>query len=181
MPLHKGLPPLHFDRLSCTACHSGPKLEGQAELIQTSLANALGLPSHEAGDIPPGIKTPVMVRDDGMLYPNRTVWPAFWGQMNGDKITPLNPDAVYDATRKTFRVRRGSSLADAVKDVKLSSTDKKELLGEERAKVKDDELTEEEKAKLDALIAEKARENWQEKLVGALTAVSYTHLTLPTN
>lgn len=170
-PLHKGLPPLHFDRLACTACHSGPKLEGQAELLQTSMAHALGLPTHESGDIPPGIKAPVMVRDGGMLYPHRAVWPAFWGQMTENEITPLNPDAVYDATRKTFRVRRGSSLTDAVMDVKLSSSDKKELLGEERAKVKDDELTEEEKAKLDELIATKARENWQEKLVGGLNAV----------
>lgn len=170
-PLHKGLPPLHFDRLSCTACHSGPKLDGQAELLQTSLAHALGLPTHEAGEIPPGIKAPVMARDEGMLYPHRAVWPAFWGQMSGDAITPLNPDAVYDATRKTFRVRRGSSLADAVADVKLSSTDKKELLGEERAKVKEDELNEGEIAKLAELTAAKARENWQEKLIGGLNAV----------
>lgn len=170
-PMHKGLPPLHFDRLSCTACHSGSELEGQAELLQTSLAHALGLPSHESGEIPPGIKAPVMVREGGKLYPHRAVWPAFWGQMAGDEITPLNPDAVYDATRKTFRVRRGSSLADAVLDVKLSSSDKKEVLGEDRAKVKDEELTEEEKAKLDELIATKARENWQEKLVGGLNAI----------
>ena len=170
-PLHKGLPPLHFDRLSCTACHSGPILEGQAELLQTSLAHALGLPSHEAGHIPPGIKAPVMARDGDMLYPHRAVWPAFWGQMSGEEITPLNPDAVYDATRRTFRVRRGSSLADAVKDVKLSSSDKKELLGEERAKTKEDELTEEETAKLEELIATKASENWQEKLIGGLNAV----------
>ena len=90
-PLHKGLPPLHFDRLSCTACHSGPKLEGQAELLQTSLAHALGLPSHEAGHLPPGIKAPVMARDGGMLYPHRAVWPAFWGQMSGEEIKPPQP------------------------------------------------------------------------------------------
>ena len=170
-PLHKGLPPLHFERLSCTACHSGPKPEGEAELIQTSLANSLGLPSHHAGEVPPGIKAPVMLHDGETLYPHRVVWPAFWGQMVGDEITPLNPDAVYDATRRTFRVRRGSSLADAINTVKLSSADKKEALGEERAKAKEEELTEEEKAKLDELIATRARENWQEKLVGGLNAV----------
>jgi hypothetical protein len=43
-----------------------------------------------------------------------------------------------------------------VQDVKLSSTDKKELLGEERAKVKEEELTEEEKAKLAELIADQS-------------------------
>ncbi len=169
--IHKGLPLMHFDRLSCTACHSGPKVEGEAELVQTSLANALGLPTHASGDVPPGIKAPVMVRDQGKLYPHRAVWPSFWGQIQGEKITPLNPDAVYEATRKTFRVRRGSSLAEAVKDVKLSSDDKKTALGEERAKVKEDELTEEEKAKLNELITSRAGENWQKMLVAGLKDV----------
>ena len=170
-PLHKGLPPLHFDRLSCTACHSGPELEGRAELVQTSLAHSLGLPAHVSGEIPPGIKAPVMLRDRGMLYPHRAVWPAFWGQISGDKITPLNPDAVYDATRRTFRVRRGSNLGEAVKDVKLSSDDKKAALGEERAKVKEEELTDEERARLDELIAARTRESWQEKLIAGLKDV----------
>ncbi|NLS91317.1 MAG: hypothetical protein GXX96_03920 [Planctomycetaceae bacterium] len=170
-PLHKGLVPLHFERLSCTACHSGRKLEGEAELIQTSLANGLGLPAHHVGDVPPGIKAPVLVRDQGMLYPHRAVWPAFWGQMSGETITPLNPEAVYEATRRTFRVKRGSNLSETIMDVKLNASDKQEALGEERAKVKEEELTEEEKAKLEELTATRARENWQQTLVGGLTAV----------
>ncbi|MHB8897573.1 MAG: cytochrome c3 family protein, partial [Thermoguttaceae bacterium] len=170
-PLHKGLPPLHFKQLSCTACHSGPKLEGQAELLQTSLAHSLGLPAHVSGKLPPGIVAPVMMRDQGMLYPYRAVWPAFWGQIVGDKISPLNPDAVYEATRKTLRVRRGSSLAAAIRDVKLSSDDKKAALGEDRSKVKDEELTAEEKAKLDELIATRGAENWKQMLAAGLKDV----------
>ncbi len=170
-PLHKGLPPLHFDRLSCTACHSGPEIGAEARLVQTSLANSLGLPAHLSGDVPPGIKAPVMLRDQGMLYPHRAVWPAFWGQMSGEQITPLNPDAVYEATRKTFRVRRGSSLAEAINDVKLSSDDKKKVLGDERAKAKEEDLTQEEKAALDALVATRARENWQKMLLAGLKDV----------
>lgn len=170
-PLHKGLVPLHFERLSCTACHSGRKLEGEAELIQTSLANGLGLPAHHRGEVPPGIKAPVMVRDQGMLYPHRAVWPAFWGQMSGETIAPLNPEAVYEVTRRTFRVKRGSNLAETIMDVKLSAGDKQAALGEERAKVKEEELSEEEKAKLEELTATRARENWQQTLVGGLTAV----------
>jgi len=85
--------------------------------------------------------------------------------MSEDAITPNNPDDVYDATRSALRVQRGSNLAEAIKGLtQLRADDKKEALGEERAKVKDEELTDEEKAKLEEL-------NWQAKLVGALTAV----------
>lgn len=167
-PLHKGLPPLHFEKLSCTACHSGPTIDERAELVQTSLAHSLGLPSHAAADNPPGIREPVMLRDDGKLYPHRIVWPAFWGQMRGEAITPLNPDDVYQATRKTLRVRRGSGFRESMLDVRLGSADKKEILGEERYKLKEEELTDEEKAKLDEVIQTRGRENWREKLVGAL-------------
>ena len=167
-PLHKGLPPLHFEKLSCTACHAGPPIDERAELVQTSLAHGLGLPSHGAADTPPGIKQPVMLRDSGKLYPHRIVWPAFWGEMRGETIRPLNPDDVYEATRKTLRVRRGSGFLKSMLDVRLGSADKKEILGEERYKLKEEELTDEEKAKLAEVIRARGRENWQEKLVGAL-------------
>jgi len=168
-PLHKGLPPIHFDKLSCTACHSGPRPDEQASLVQTALAHGLGLKMHDHGDTPPGIAAPVFKRDgaDGVLYPHRMMWPAFWGTMKDGKITPLNPEAVYDATRKTLRVR-DESFAEEVMDADLSSSDKKELLGEDRYRVKEDELTEDEKAKLADAMAERGRKNWQEKLAGAL-------------
>lgn len=169
-PLHKGLPPLHLEVLSCTACHSGPMLDGEAKPMETAMAHALGLPSHR-GEIPPGIKSPVMLRERDVLYPHRAVWPAFWGEMVGDTITPLNPEEVYDATRRTFRVRRGSSLAEVVEDVRLSPDERRELLGEERAAVDEQELTEEEKNKLDEALAERVRENWNEMLTEALTAL----------
>lgn len=169
-PLHKGLPPIHFDKLSCTACHSGPRPGEQAFVVQTALAHQLGLPSHDEGDPPPGIVTPIFKRggEGGVLYPHRMMWPAFWGTMKDGHITPLNPEAVYDATRKTLRVRRGS-FAEQVMDADLSSSDKKELLGEDRYKLEEDELTEDEKAKLADAMAERGRKNWQEKLAGALT------------
>ncbi len=168
-PLHRGLPPLHFHKLSCTACHSGPEVKEHTALVQTSMAHALGLPTHAAGPTPPGIATSVMLPDDqGVLYPHRIVWPAFWGQKAGDAITPLNPEKVYEATRKTLRVRRGSGFYDTMMEVRLSSSDKKEILGEERAGAKDEELTEAEKTKLAAEVDERGRKNWQEKLVAAL-------------
>jgi hypothetical protein len=168
-PQHKGLPPLHFEKLSCTACHAGPSIETQAKPVRTSLAHSLGLPTHPGAEVPPGIKQPVMLRDNGKLYPHRMVWPAFWGQKRGEAITPLNPDAVYEATRKTLRVRSSSDFRSTMLDVKLSSADKKEILGEERSKLKEEELTDEEKAKLAGAIEARGRQQWQEKLVAALT------------
>ncbi|MFV1964314.1 MAG: hypothetical protein ACC628_02740 [Pirellulaceae bacterium] len=169
-PLHKGLPPIHFEKLSCTACHSGPRPGEEALPLQTALAHGLGLPSHHYGpEIPPGVVAPVFTRDDRhVLYPHRMVWPAFWGSMKGDAITPLNPETAYGALRRTFRVRRGSTFTETLKDVRLSSEDKKSILGEKRAKVSGSELTEEEKAKLTVLEETRALEAFQKKLVEAL-------------
>ena len=81
-PLHRGLPTIHLEKLSCTACHSGPRPGEQALRVQTAMAHGLGLPTHElSADTEPGIVAPVMLRTDGVLYPHRTVWPAFWGEM----------------------------------------------------------------------------------------------------
>jgi hypothetical protein len=169
-PLHKGLPPIHFEKLSCTACHAGPRPGDEALQIQTALAHGLGLPSHDLGpQIPPGMASPIFARDDhDVLYPHRIVWPAFWGSMKGDTITPVDPESAYEALRRTFRVRRGSTFVETLKDVRLSSDDKKSVLGEERAKVSESELNEEEKSKLAELQESKALEEFQAKLAEAL-------------
>ncbi len=168
-PQHKGLPVVHFDKLSCTACHSGPQPSQQASRIQTALAHGLGLESHDySEDLAPSVVEPVFQRDGGMLYPYRMTWPAFWGSLHKDSLTPLNPEAVYGALRNTLRVRKGQTLKEVLLDVKLSKDEKQELLGEQRAGVADAELTEEEKAKLEERIKSKALEQFQEKLAKAL-------------
>ncbi len=170
-PLHKGLPPLHFEKLACTTCHSGPRPGEQAMGLQTALAHGLGLPSHEADDIPPGIVAPVFMRDGETLYPHRMMWPAFWGTIKDESIAPLNPDAAYDALRRTLRVRRGDTFTKMMSEVKLSSDDKTQTLGEERAKVDESEWTDEEKAKTAELEKTKAMETFREKLAAALEAL----------
>ncbi len=168
-PQHKGLPPLHFDKLSCTACHSGPRPGQQASGIQTALAHSLGLPSHDySDDLVPGMVGPVFQRDGGMLYPYRMTWPAFWGSLQDGKLKPLDPDEVYNALRNTLRVRKGQTLKEVLLDVKLTKDEKKELLGEARAGVAEAGLTEEEKAKLTERINTKASEEFQTKLAKAL-------------
>ncbi len=168
-PEHKGLPVVHFDKLSCTACHSGPRPAQQASGVQTALAHGLGLSSHDySADLAPGIVQPVFQRDGGMLSPYRMTWPAFWGVLHKGEVTPLNPEEAHAALRSTLRVRKGQTLKEVLLDVKLSKDEKKVILGEPRAAVADAELTEEEKAKLAERINQKALEEFQTKLAKAL-------------
>lgn len=168
-PQHKGLPVVHFDKLSCTACHSGPRPRQQAFGIQTALAHGLGLPSHDySEDLLPGVVEPVFQRDGDMLYPHRMTWPAFWGSLQEGKLTPLDPDEVYGALRNTLRVRKGQTLKEVLLDVKLTKDEKKEVLGEQRAGVAESQLTDEEKAKLTERTGKKAQEEFPAKLAKAL-------------
>jgi hypothetical protein len=168
-PLHKGLPPLHFDKLSCTACHSGPRPAAQASAVLTALAHGLGLPSHDYSENSvPGVVEPVLKRDDGKLYPYRMTWPAFWGSLDEGQLTPLAPEEVQAALRNTLRVRRGQTLKETLLDVKLTKDEKQEVLGEKRGAVTEAGLTEEEKAKLAERINKKALDEFQAKLAKAL-------------
>ncbi len=119
-PLHRGLPPVHFEKLTCTACHAGP-WPGEATLgVQTSLAHGLGLASRErqASDRP-HVEAPVFLRQahDGRIAPHRMTWPAFFGKVGGDgAIRPLPLAQVQAAARATPRGRQkhldGAPLTD---------------------------------------------------------------------
>jgi hypothetical protein len=167
-PLHLGLPALHLEKMSCTSCHSGPAVGEQVGQVQTSKAHGLGLPSHlYAAADPPGIVSPVLLHDGEQLYPHRMMWPSFWATMKDDVVTPLNPEEAHDQLRRVLRVRR--DFTEELSEVRLRSSDKAELLGEERARVREEELTEQEREQLAQLIKVKALEGFQEKLVEALT------------
>ena len=94
VPQHKGLPPLHFDRLSCTACHSGEIPESESFFTKTSMAHALGTHGiNKADSTLPHIITPVFQKDDnGKISPVNMVWPSFWGWKNDGNISPMNQD-----------------------------------------------------------------------------------------
>lgn len=107
IPLHAGMPPIHFEKLSCIACHSGPAPREEAIRLMTSLAHSLGVKERRSGQEPPQIQGPVYGKlADGKIYPQAVMWPAFWGVLDGESITPLNPHDVYDWTRKPLRVRK---------------------------------------------------------------------------
>jgi len=169
LPKHAGLPPLHFEKLSCTACHSGSSPTEQASAVLTAMAHGLGLPSHDYSEnMVPGVVEPVLKRDGQMLYPYRMTWPAFWGSLYEGQLKPLAPEEVQTALRNTLRVRRGQTLKETLLDVKLTKDEKLAVLGESRAGVAEAELTEEEKAKLAERIGQKAREEFQTKLAKGL-------------
>ncbi len=95
-PEHHGFPPLHFEKLSCTACHSGPIPEDATRIVHTSLAHKLGLPGPTRGaNTAPAIVQPVFLRDvQGKIAPHKMVWPSYWGYLRDGKVKPMLPDEV---------------------------------------------------------------------------------------
>jgi len=98
-PRHKGIPTIHFDRLSCTVCHSGPMPARETTRVRTSRANRLGIFGIADWATPlPSIQEPVYLRDrNGKLAPHRMMWPAFWGEIKGGQVAPLAPEKVLAA------------------------------------------------------------------------------------
>jgi len=98
-PIHKGLPPIHFAKLTCTACHSGPMTGPQPQIVQTSLAHKLGLPLPARGEnTAPIIVAPVFLKDaNGKIAPYKMVWPSYWGRLKDGRVTPMLPAEVAKA------------------------------------------------------------------------------------
>jgi hypothetical protein len=88
-PEHRGMPPVHFERLTCTACHSGPWPEALPRRVQTATTHGLGIPDkHRRDDDPPGIVEPIFAADEsGRIAPHRMIWPAYFGWMSADEST----------------------------------------------------------------------------------------------
>ncbi len=104
VPKHEGLPPVHLENLTCTACHSGPRPAPWAFRIQTSAAHRMGVQGGYRGeDAPPYIHSPVFKRQaDGVIAPHRVMWPSFWGVLNEGGVVPLSPFEVLEAAGKFF-------------------------------------------------------------------------------
>lgn len=99
VPRHAGLPPVHLEKMTCTACHSGPMPGMTATRVRTSRANRMGIFGRaqwftEA----PNISAGVLAKDeDGKIAPRKMIWPAFWGRIEGEEVKPLLPDQVAPA------------------------------------------------------------------------------------
>ena len=95
---HKGLPPVHFEKLTCTACHSGPTPKNAPQAVRTSRANNLGIFGRAQWFTEsPFIVEPVFVKnDEGKIEPRRMMWPAFWADADGN---PLPEEQVAEAAK----------------------------------------------------------------------------------
>ncbi|MBN2594145.1 MAG: hypothetical protein JXA81_11610 [Sedimentisphaerales bacterium] len=91
VPEHFGIPPVHFEKLTCTACHSGPWPDDETHLTKTSRAHRLGTPNvNKAREMLPHIASPVFAKQaDGKIAPHKLVWPAFWGILKDDSVMPI--------------------------------------------------------------------------------------------
>ncbi len=96
-PLHKGLPPIHLEKLTCTACHSGvwPNAD-KTGLVRTARANRLGIHGRAQWDTTvPYILSPVFIRqDNGVIAPHNMMYPAFWAFLKDGKLKPILPEDV---------------------------------------------------------------------------------------
>jgi hypothetical protein len=105
VPQHVGLPTVHFERLTCTACHSGPWPGNEAVFTKTSRAHRLGTPNvNKAEEMVPHIFAPVFAKDGDKIGPHKVMWPAFWGKRVADEVTPF----ALDVAEKTV----GSALGE---------------------------------------------------------------------
>lgn len=106
VPTHPGIPPVHFDKLTCTACHSGPWPGQKTYLTKTSRAHRLGtLTADKSPDVLPHILSPVFARqqeNDSKIAPYKLIWPAFWGVLKDQNVTPIDIEIVRQTVGETF-------------------------------------------------------------------------------
>jgi hypothetical protein len=107
-PLHAGIPVVHFDKLSCTACHSGPWPEENTIRTKTARAHALGAKgANISDDVLPHIIYPVFTKQyDQKIAPHKIVFPAFWGILNIDKVTPFASEVIAPVIKKILPDRK---------------------------------------------------------------------------
>jgi hypothetical protein len=136
----------------------------------TSLAHGLGEKGHRTGFELPAILGPVYLKNEaGRISPNRAMWPAFWGTFDGTEITPIPPGRTYDLTRRILRARK--SLVDEVLNPKLDRGELKKILGDDRAKAKPEEWSEQEETKVAAAQADKGLELFDQRVFAALASI----------
>jgi len=111
---HPGLPPIHFEKLSCTACHSGNWPGKKATLVRTSRIHRLGLHGKHRREEPlPHIAAPVFaLAEDGKITPQKMIWPAYWAYSKGDKVTVISPEIIKNVAGKVLEGNLTEALVD---------------------------------------------------------------------
>jgi hypothetical protein len=104
-PKHVGMPAIHFEKLSCTSCHSGPWPQDRSFGAKTSRAHGLATRGVNTSDETlPHITMPVFAPGhDGKIAPHKLMWPAYWASVddaNTANVTPLVVDTVKETAGK---------------------------------------------------------------------------------
>ena len=103
VPQHKGIPPIHFEKLSCTACHSGHLPGKTTGRVRTAKIHKLGRHGPHGRIQPqlPHVVTPVFARmANGKIGPHNMIWPSFWGTQTNGVVKPLAPELVRELAPK---------------------------------------------------------------------------------
>lgn len=100
-PLHRGIPAIHFEKLTCTACHSGTWPTETTGRWKTARIHKTGLHGKHDLDIPqPHVYAPVLMQgQDGKIGPYKMFWPSFWAYLDGEAIAPIPPKEVLAAAK----------------------------------------------------------------------------------
>lgn len=108
IPRHPGIPLVHFDKLACTACHSGPWPQQKTRRTKTSRAHALGtFAARKSPEALPHIVYPVFAKQQNdKIAPHKLLWPAFWGRLKDENVTPINLETVRKTTAKIIAKQR---------------------------------------------------------------------------
>ncbi len=92
-PAHRGIPMVHFEKLTCTACHSGPWPKEEVGRWRTARMHKTGLHGkHNLEITQPHVYSPVLMKGaDGKIGPHKVFWPAYWGMLKDESIEPMAP------------------------------------------------------------------------------------------
>lgn len=99
MPRHWGIPTIHFEKMTCTACHSGTWPQETAGRWRTARMHKLGLHGKHKQDVRlPHIYAPVLLKgSDGKIGSYAMIWPAFWATLTDAAVEPIPPAKVMAA------------------------------------------------------------------------------------
>ncbi|MHC4397047.1 MAG: cytochrome c3 family protein [Planctomycetota bacterium] len=126
---HLGIPTVHFDRLTCTACHSGPWPGPGTYRVKTSRAHGLGTHNvNKSSDALPHIITPVFAEQrpyyshflgqlvlrmsDRKIGPHNLIWPAFWAGLKDEKVTPIDITVARETVGKIIAKAKPATFGD---------------------------------------------------------------------
>ncbi len=115
IPTHPGIPSIHFEKLTCTACHCGPWPQEETIYTQTSRAHRLGTPNvKKDADTLPHIFSAVIAKEQSTavgydiainndkLAPHKAVWPNFWAFSDSNGIKPIEISVIEKVIRPMF-------------------------------------------------------------------------------